>query len=394
MFNPFRKSSRHRRESAIGTAILGGLMVLAAIPTLFFNEGRAVKTARSLAEGANAVVSVDAEALNQLNDAKLVHLSGLASTSETLRDDRFGVTVNAIRLVRKVEMFQWQELEETVTRRVDGKSKTETEYAYDKVWDGKHHSSNSFREPNGHQNPAALRFHSKEIEAEQVSVGQFQLPRELATQLTDAEPMDVDLSAVPNEIAHGIRADGGTETSAAGFYWSDNPEMAEPQVGDVRIRFWVVRPTTVSVIAQQSGDSLQPFRTHNDREISMIRAGDITAEMMFADAQSQSTAITWALRFAGAIGLIVGIGFVVRPLTAITERIPVVGNLVGLGAAFIAIVLGGAVAILTISFAWLLYRPLIAIPMIAVGVGILVLLTRLSKRQPIEHEPQGSLESV
>ncbi len=78
MFNPFRKSNRHRGESAMGAAVLGGLMAIATVPTLFFNEGRAVKTAHALAEGAAAVVAVDANQLDQLNEGKLVHLSGRA----------------------------------------------------------------------------------------------------------------------------------------------------------------------------------------------------------------------------------------------------------------------------------------------------------------------------
>lgn len=369
-------------------------MVLAAIPTLFFNEGRAVKTARALAEGADAVVSVDREKTDELNEGNLIHLSGRASTEETLADDRFGVSVNAIRLIRTTEMFQWKEIEEKVTRRVDGKSKTETEYAYETVWDSKHHSSNTFREPDGHQNPAALRFESKEIEAGQVSVGKFQLPEDLVAQLTDAESVEVSLSNVPDKIVRDLRAVGGTDASAAGFYWSTNPESADPQVGDVRVRFSAVLPTTVSVIAQQSGTTLQPFKTHNGREISMIRLGHVTAERMFDDAQSQNSAITWALRFAGAIGLIAGIGFVLRPLTSITDRIPILGSLVGMGTALIAIVFGGAVAILTVSFAWLLYRPLIAIPMIAVSVCMFVLLAKLSKQKQIENEPSGNIQNV
>jgi len=394
MFSLFRKSNRHRGESAMGAAVLGGLMAIAAIPALFSNEGRAVQTARALAEGAAAVVSIDATQLDQRNEESLVHLSGLAMTEETLTDERFGVKANAIRLIRTAEMFQWKEIEQKVTRRVDGKSKTETEYEYEKDWDSKLHSSSAFREPEGHQNPAALRFESKVIDANEVSVGQFRLPRDLVGKIKDEEAIDVDLSAVPDGLAENLTADGGTETNAAGFYWSSQPGTTEPQIGDVRIRYSTVRPTDVSVIAQQSGTLLRSFKTHHGREISIIRAGNITADEMFEDAQSQNATLTWALRFAGAIVLIVGIGFVMRPLTTITGGIPIVGNLIGTGAALVAIMLGGAVAILTISSAWLIYRPLIAMPMFVVGIAMLVMLVKLSRKQPHVHESVGDLQNV
>jgi len=394
MFNPFRKSNHRRHESAMGVAVLGCLMMLTAVPTLFVNEGRAVKTARALAEGAAAVVSVDCEQSDQVNEGKLVHLSGIATTEETLVDNQFGVTANAIRLIRTTETFQWKEVEEKVTRKLDGKSKTTTEYSYQKVWDSKHLSSDSFHAPEGHENPASLRFEPKEFEAENVTVGQFVLPSDLVAQMTNSEPIDVNLSEVPSEVAVNLRADQGSGTSASGFYWAVDPESTEPKIGDARVRFSVVKPATVSVIAQQSQDSLQPFRTSNGREISMIRSGNAVADKMFDDAQSQNSAVTWALRFAGVIRLIVCIGLALRPLTSIVQRIPLLGSLIGLGAALIAMLLGGSMAISTISVAWLFYRPLIAIPMIVVAIGMLVVLVKMSKQRSNKPEFASNMQNV
>lgn len=429
MFNRLRKQHRgiahcHRGESTMGVVVVGGLLALATVPALFFNEGRAVKTARALTEGAAAVVSVDASQSDDLNEEKLIHLSGEATTQETLTDERFGVSANAIRLIRTAEMYQWQEIEQKVTREIDGKSKTETEYAYEKGWDSELHASSKFRNATGHQNPAALRFESKVIEAQEVLVGRYRLPRELVAKLTEEESLDVDLTNVPDAVSKNLRADGGTETSATGFYWSTKPESKpqpesgpelaefelepetsqssqssetqetqgqesqEPQVGDVRVRFSVVRPTVVSVIAQRTGNSLRPFKTRNGREICMIQPGNISAQEMFDDAQAQNTMLTWVIRVAASIGLMVGIGLIFRPLTSITERIPIVGKVVGMGAALVAILLGGAVALLTISSAWLFYRPLIAVPMIVVGIAMLVLLTKLAKKRSDEAAPE------
>ena len=141
--------------------MLGLLLSIAAFPTLFLNEGRAVKTARALKEGAASVVAVDANRIASENEGKFIHVSGQANTNETLVDDQFGVTVNAIRLARNVEMYQWKQSKEEVTRRRDdGESTTEIEYSYEKTWSSDHFDSNSFDDAVNHANPTVIPFAS------------------------------------------------------------------------------------------------------------------------------------------------------------------------------------------------------------------------------------------
>ena len=60
----------------LGKSILGVLigivLIIAAIVLLFWNEGRAVTTARSLAEGSRAVVEVGSASVDPANDGKLI----------------------------------------------------------------------------------------------------------------------------------------------------------------------------------------------------------------------------------------------------------------------------------------------------------------------------------
>ena len=90
---------RRIRESIKGF-VVGLAFFVAAFPVLFWNEGRAVKTEKSLKEGAGAVVSVPPDRVDATFEQKLVHISGKANTEETLADSEFGVTANAISLRR------------------------------------------------------------------------------------------------------------------------------------------------------------------------------------------------------------------------------------------------------------------------------------------------------
>src|SRR5216684_5777850 len=89
-----------RLFDSIKSVLFGLLLFFVSFIVLFWNEGRAVHTARSLEEGAAVVVSAAADAVNPSNDGKLVHVSGEATTTETLSDADFGVSAPAIRLER------------------------------------------------------------------------------------------------------------------------------------------------------------------------------------------------------------------------------------------------------------------------------------------------------
>ena len=370
----FRKSAKHRNESIMASATLGCLLSIVALPLLFLNEGRAVKTSRALHEGAGLVVSVDASAVDAANDGKFVHISGKAQTVETLTDEQFGVSVNAIRLVRSVESYQWQEVKEEVTRRgKDGKSTKATEYAYEKGWSSERIDSSKFHEAESHANPAELPFAAKTYQASEVRVGEYQLPKSLVDQIGSSEPVVVDLSHVDPSLAANVQPDGGTQSSATGFYWTTAPDSSpeEPAIGDTRIHFQIVKATDVSVMAQQSGKSIKPFKTHSGQSLNMLAMGQVSAEEMIENAESRNTVFTWALRVFGTALLMVGIGLALQPITSLSNWIPVAGRLVGAGATFVAILLGGGIALLTIAFAWILFRPVIAVLLIAAAVALL-----------------------
>src|SRR6266545_951095 len=106
--NPIRTWLGHL--GVVGAGIfLGWIPFLGAVVLLFWNEGRAVKTQRALSEGSKCVTSIPADRITPANDGCLVHVQGLVDTKETLADPLFGVAVQALRLRRVVETYQWRE---------------------------------------------------------------------------------------------------------------------------------------------------------------------------------------------------------------------------------------------------------------------------------------------
>ncbi len=201
-----------RLGSSLKGVLFGFLLVFASVALLFWNEGRTVNRAKALNEGASAVITVDAAKVDPQNDGKLVHVSGEVATADVLEDLKFGVSVNAIRLVRKVESYQWKENEESTTKRGSGGSQeTTTTYTYQKVWSPDLIDSTGFKEAAGHENPATRPVDGAEFVASNVSLGAFRLSADLISRLG---PEKAFVPPVPEPTAPETAAPAPVETVA------------------------------------------------------------------------------------------------------------------------------------------------------------------------------------
>src|ERR1700692_4267024 len=104
-----------RLGGSLVAALIGLLLVPAAVVLLYWNEGRAVDAIRALNRGAASVGEVNAATMDPGTDGRLVHVSGMLQPTTPAKDPVFGVTGDGlVRLSRTVEMYQWEE--ETSTK--------------------------------------------------------------------------------------------------------------------------------------------------------------------------------------------------------------------------------------------------------------------------------------
>lgn len=367
-----------RLGGSVMGALVGVLLGLIAVPLLFWNEGRAVHRARTLAEGASSVVSVPAATVDPGREGKLVHTSGEATTSELLRDPTFGVEQNALALERKVEMFQWvQDEQRRERKKLGGGTETVTTYTYRTEWQGSPVASASFEEPAGHENPS-FPFEGESWRASDVRLGAFHLAPELASELdqrTDVPVNEAQLAAVDAELRQRLKAAGG------GFYLG--ADAGAPKVGDVRVTFQAVRPAQASAVAAQHGDRLEPYHAQAGGDIAMVDYGARSAEEMFRSARTANRALAWVLRLVGLVLLFVGIRSVLKPLQVAADVVPIIGRLVGGGVSFAAFLLAAPIALVTIAVGWLFYRPLLGIALLLLAGGFVVWLWRRSRKPAI-----------
>lgn len=354
-----------RLGGAIKGVLFGLLLFVAAFPLLFWNEGRAVRTHKTLQEGARSVVSVPADQVDAANEGRLVHVSGTAATKATVQDPEFDVSATGVlQLRRVVEMYQWKESSRSRTEKnLGGGTTTTTTYDYDRVWSAEYFDSTRFNKVAEHANPPAVSYLSRNWLAEPVTLGAFQVPPSLAWKIDATSSF-----AIPtNGPLPGLLAGKGRR-QVDGFYVGSDPTT--PQIGDVRIRFLVVNPTAVSVIARQAGGSFDPFTARTGKPIEMLQLGTVAADLMFQQAERSNQWLTWILRLVGFFAMFLGVTLVLRPLSVLGDVLPILGSLLEFGIGLVAFLVAAPLTLVTIAIAWIVYRPLLGIALIATAAGV------------------------
>jgi hypothetical protein len=348
-------------QSFIGI-VFGIVFVIAACILLFWNEGHAVKTTRSLSEGEGVVKTVAADKPDPANDGKLVHVVGSLTTSGPVLDAEFGMKSDGVRLVRKVEMYQWAEESESETsKRLGGGETTRTTYKYKREWSDHPVDSSHFHERNGHSNPQ-MTWRSRNEAAPNVKLGAFAVPNSMIGRFGNDQALAADDTQVQAAKKHTTK---DVAVVDGALYIGKDP--SQPVVGDTRITYSEVPRQTASVVARQAGPTFEPYRTKAGGTVALMSAGEVPAKDMFKEAQDENRMWTWIIRAGGTIGMFIGFCLMMGPIGVLASVIPILGDVADAGIGVIALLLTVIVAPLIIAIAWFVYRPVVAIIVLVVG---------------------------
>lgn len=403
-----------RLGSSIKGVLVGLLLIPAAAILLFWNEGRAVNTAKTIDEGEKLCVAAKVDAVEPGNQGKLVHVSGTTKVEGTLADPVFpAASAQAVKLRRQVEMYQWEEKTHTKTEKKTGGSETTTTtYTYEKTWKDALIDSSKFKE-SGHTNPGSMPYASEEWSAAKVTLGAFTLSDGLVRQIRNWQPLRVGgpagteaveatgaapaaaaAAAIPARMRivdgrYYLPVDAGAGTApAAGA-------SAEAKIGDVRIGFSTVPAGPVSIVSCQTGSTFQPFTASTGKSIDWLRTGIHSAAEMVAMERQDNAMMTWLLRLGGFVAMLMGFGLVLRPLVVVGDFVPFIGSLLGAGAFVISLVISAALSLVMIAVGWIAYRPVAGIGLLVAGVAVFVVGRKLikGKKKPAAPAP-AEMQSV
>lgn len=379
-----------RIKGSLRAVLFGLLLFLTAFVVLWWNEGRAIKTTQGLNEGFSQVVKADVNSLNEANSGKLIHLSGKIISDELLKDDEFGLQINALKLRRNVEVYQWREESKNKKQKeVGGSEKTTTTYTYKKEWDRNLINSNNFKITEGHINPAAFPYNGFTQKVENASIGAYSLSPSLLTKINNFSSYPInklDTAIFKNsrllKEGFAIISDGNSMKQKI---YIGNGSNSAPEIGDTKISYEVVNSGgDYSLVAKQVGSTFEKFNTSTGTSIEMIDLGVISHENMFHAAQKSNTIITWILRLVGFILMFFGLTLIFKPLVVLADVLPLLGKLLQMGISLFSGILSFALSFITIALAWIFYRPILGIALLAVGIGaILFFYMRASQKRKL-----------
>jgi hypothetical protein len=421
-----------RLGKAFGGVIVGLILVPVALIVLFWNEGRAVDTARSLAEAGQNVLAVSDDKVDPANEGKLVYTHGNLKAVGPLEDDAFGVEVkDMIQLARILEMYSWRESIKTETKKkLGGGTETKETATYTKEWSkkDKYQDSSKFKRPALHHNPPwPDKYDSKEFTAPKVTVGAFTLSSGLVRQINSAEPLplkDDDAKKLPDSlqgiftVQSGVfykgkpaetakkkndadpdpdgkkKKDNDADPDADTGAGPDTETDAAARIGDLKVSYRVIKPHEVSLMAEQSKDSFRPYQPKSaSKIIEMLSDGNKSAKQMVSEAEAANTMLTWLIRLGGFIVVAIGIFLFFNPLVVLADVLPILGNFTGFLLGVFAVLVAFVLSFVTIAVAWLTYRPILGIAMLAIAglalFGVIAVLFKGRGKKAAPGEARG-----
>lgn len=344
-----------RLSNSFGAILMGLVLIPLACWGLFWNEGRAVKTARALEEGQGLVQSIGTQRRDPAFDGKLVHVTGEVRSAGGVQDDLFGIRSRGLKLYRKVEMLQWVEKESG--------SGQDRKVTYSQEWSDRPIDSSRFRVPQGHQNPP-MRWSSETFFARDSKIDSYPIGNAIQ-RLSGASDFRLDPAAV--ETAR--RRTGSPLVMRDGMLFLANNQNGT-QIGSLRVSYQLLPEGTASFVGRQTADGIEPYKARNGRDFLLAANGTRTTDEMFETAQQDNAILTWILRVVGLVVMFIGFSSLFAPVTLLASYVPLLGSLVG-GA--VGLVAAAATAVLgptVIAVAWFAYRPLVSIIVLAIGIGL------------------------
>ena len=356
---------------------MGFLMLIAGTVLLFWNEGRTVKTTKMLKEAQSVCIELgDVDQINVEADGKIVHASGFATTQDILTDGDFDISVNAIKLIRSVEYYQWVEHQHSETKdKVGGGQETITTYTYSKEWVSSPVNSYNFEDPDyrGIDNSVLLSVESNTWQAQNVSFGAYQFPESLISQMNNSRAFQVELKPEVTQYYEEQFHKAYSVSASQNFIHVNGNivyvgvNSASPTIGDVRVTYKQVVPGDVSILAKVNGNTFEKYTAKNGYSLITLEDGTVSADEMFANEHASNKFMAWLLRIIGILLVFGGFKNIFNIITQLLKVLPFLANIADLGVNLVAGVLTAVWCLVVIAIAWLWYRPLLGILLLIIA---------------------------
>lgn len=384
-----------RVKNSFGGIGTGFLLIIAGTILLWWNEGRAVKVSKMLKEASSVAVHVDnVSRIDPSLEGSLIHANAFVSSTETLSDPTFGVSTTAIRLSREVSFYQWMESSTTETKeKIGGTLEETTTYSYKKGWTTSPIESADFKDPDYQRlNSVLINATDASWQAQDVSFGAYKLTEGMISSVSCDSAVEVapsqELIDEWNDAIRRVKKDtlqtNYVHIMGDTIYLGADPDA--PEVGDVKASFAKASDGDASILAQVKGDSFAPYTAKNGKTLCSFVMGTKSMDEMFESRAKTNKVMLWVWRILGILIVIGGFKGIFNILITLLKVLPPLSKVAGLGVNLVCNIIGFVWSFLVILIAWMAYRPLVSIVLLAGIIALVVMLVRKSKAAKLPEE--------
>ena len=134
----------------------------------------------------------------------------------------------------------------------------------------------------------------------------------------------------------------------------------------------MVKPENkITIIAKQKDNTFTNFKAKNGKSFSTLVMGTKDVDEIYESEHDENSMIVWILRIVGIFIVIGGLKGIFGFLETILKVVPFIANIFGWGVGVVCTVIGVVWSLIIIALAWLFYRPVIGIALLAIA-GFLV----------------------
>lgn len=383
-----RQSYGSKVKGSFQGILWGIVLIIAGTIVLWWNEGRAVKASNALKDfQKNYVELTDINSIDVNFEGKAVHASGVATTTDTLRDASFGIAVNAFRLIREVEYYQWEENSSSESKdKLGGSTETTTTYTYEADWCDEPVNSAEFKDPAYKGKNFVWRsIEDADQNAPTATFGAYKLSPSIISAISGEEPVEPALTEAQKQQLLARVSDSTVVVTIRGnqVYIGSDPET--PHIGDVRITFnQVTSPKTISLLQKVVNGTFETYIAKNGQSYSRVEMGTVSAENMIAHQKSANKVTLWLIRILGILLVIGGFRSLLSIVSTLFAVVPFVQGIIGTGIGLVTTVVGLIWSFVVIALAWAAHRPLIAVILLIVVVALIFWLVSRRKKTVVQ----------
>lgn len=266
-------------------AVIGGTLALAMVGLWPLAEHDIAQAARAV-DAAKHATEVGIESIDPAHDGKLVTFTGRLDLTGKAQDPQFGIVVDAPKLIRRVEMYQW-------VYRSNQKPRWVKEWRLGSV------ESTGAKGWKTHPNPTP-RFEFRSFGASG-SVGAWEIYAALLERLTGPT---TDLRIDPALEAQLLRITG-PNARIQNNRLEVGADPKQSAVGDLRISFHLVNAREVTALGLQLDNSLNWYQDDGVRILEISEGSHSVQGLALGGTLANDYEDRWLLRivFVAVIGL-------------------------------------------------------------------------------------------